>query len=108
MDEADKYKRAAELLLKGAKMLNIACPICNDPIYELKDGELFCSTCQKNIVRENSHKNKVEEKIKTNFHPIIQNKVNELLLTLEEEQDLAKITEIVNILEKLSKLNVNL
>lgn len=106
MDEVDKYKRAAELLLKGAKMLNIACPICNDPIYELKEGDLFCSTCQKNIIKSNTFQDADDTNIKTENHPIIQKKIQELLLVLQDETNISKLTEIVNLLENLSKLNL--
>jgi uncharacterized Zn finger protein (UPF0148 family) len=106
MEEEDKYKRAAELLLKGAKMLNIACPVCNDPIYELTDGKLFCSTCQKNIIKSKPIQTNDENEVNMNTHPIIQKKLNDLLLILEDEINLDKITEIVNLLEKLSKLKI--
>ncbi|MHA2253852.1 MAG: Sjogren's syndrome/scleroderma autoantigen 1 family protein, partial [Candidatus Kariarchaeaceae archaeon] len=31
----EPFEKAAELLLKGATMLHIACPVCSDPIYRL-------------------------------------------------------------------------
>ena len=49
-DESDKV--AAELLLKGAIMLHIACPNCHDPIYRLKDKSMFCVTCNLPVIEE--------------------------------------------------------
>ena len=48
----DPIKKAADLLLKGERMLEISCPVCNDPIYQLKDKSMFCVTCDKKVVRE--------------------------------------------------------
>jgi UPF0148 protein len=35
----------AEYLLKGAKMLSRACPVCDSPLFEYK-GETFCVVCR--------------------------------------------------------------
>ena len=35
----------AEYLLKGAKMLSRACPVCDSPLFEHK-GETFCVVCR--------------------------------------------------------------
>ena len=43
--------KASELLLQGAIMLSIACPVCRDPIYQLKDESMFCVKCDKPVVR---------------------------------------------------------
>jgi len=55
----------ADLLRSGNTMLNIACPVCNNPIFRKKDGITFCPTCNKKvlIVRNNSLQNNI---IKTN------------------------------------------
>ncbi len=42
----------ADFLRQGAKMLNINCPECNNPLFQLKDSQLFCPSCQKSVVLE--------------------------------------------------------
>jgi len=47
----------ADLLRSGNTMLNMACPVCNNPIFRNKDGTIFCPTCNRNvlIVNDSSH-----------------------------------------------------
>ena len=49
----------ADLLRSGNTMLNMACPICNNPIFRNKDGAIFCPTCNRNvlIVNDSSQQN---------------------------------------------------
>jgi UPF0148 protein len=37
-------KRMSELLRAGAVMLDLACPLCNAPLFKLKSGEVVCPT----------------------------------------------------------------
>jgi UPF0148 protein len=37
-------KKMGELLRSGAVMLDLACPICNAPLFKLKSGEIVCPT----------------------------------------------------------------
>ncbi|MCG3215273.1 MAG: hypothetical protein KAS63_01015 [Candidatus Heimdallarchaeota archaeon] len=46
-------KAGADLLLKGWKMLNKACPECVEPLYE-KEGKVVCVKCKKNYVMVDS------------------------------------------------------
>ncbi len=48
-------KRAAQLMLKGAKMLDVACPQCSAPLYQ-KDDKLLCANCNREIRVENEDK----------------------------------------------------
>ncbi len=49
---APAIKRMADFLRLGAKMLNINCPECNNPLFQLENSEFFCPSCQKRIVLE--------------------------------------------------------
>ena len=40
----------AELLRTGHTMLNIACPICNNPIFRNREGKKFCPSCNREVV----------------------------------------------------------
>jgi uncharacterized Zn finger protein (UPF0148 family) len=48
-DSDASIKAGADLLLKGWKMLNKACPDCMEPLYE-KDGKVVCVKCKKQYV----------------------------------------------------------
>lgn len=105
MDDDEKTKKAAELLLQGATMLQISCPQCNDPIYRKRDGQMFCVNCQSLIVFERDAK--IEEKqqskrIETNDP--IQSKIDKLAAQLDQEQDPDKIVEIAETIKKLQNL----
>ncbi|MCE7741764.1 MAG: hypothetical protein GOP50_04845 [Candidatus Heimdallarchaeota archaeon] len=52
-DSDASIKAGADLLLKGWKMLNKACPDCVEPLYE-KDGKVVCVKCKKNYVMVDS------------------------------------------------------
>ncbi|MHA2357626.1 MAG: Sjogren's syndrome/scleroderma autoantigen 1 family protein [Candidatus Heimdallarchaeaceae archaeon] len=48
--ENEEYIEAgADLLLKGWKMLNKACPTCFQPLYE-KEGKVVCVKCKKDYI----------------------------------------------------------
>ena len=46
-------KAGADLLLKGWKMLNKACPVCVEPLYE-KEGKVVCVKCKKEYIMVDS------------------------------------------------------
>ena len=52
-DSDASIKAGADLLLKGWKMLNKACPDCIEPLYE-KEGKVVCVKCKKQYVMVDS------------------------------------------------------
>jgi uncharacterized Zn finger protein (UPF0148 family) len=52
-EQDDSIAAGAELLLKGWKMLNKACPACVEPLYE-KDGKVVCVKCKKEYIMVDS------------------------------------------------------
>jgi len=48
-EKDDSIKAGADLLLKGWKMMNKACPECIEPLYE-KEGKVVCVKCKKDFV----------------------------------------------------------
>jgi ribosomal protein S27E len=53
MDKQDSnIKKMARVLREGAKMLDIACPECNNPLFQYKSGEMACVACAKKVVFE--------------------------------------------------------
>jgi len=51
-------KKAAELLRQGATMLDIACPICNMPLFRLKNGDIVCPNHGKVYLVKNEEEEK--------------------------------------------------
>jgi UPF0148 protein len=43
-------KRGAELLMQGATLTDLACPVCFSPLFRLKDGTLWCAKDEKKVV----------------------------------------------------------
>ncbi|MFX0042022.1 MAG: Sjogren's syndrome/scleroderma autoantigen 1 family protein [Candidatus Hodarchaeota archaeon] len=54
----------ADLLRSGHKMLNIACPICNNPIFQRRNGKTFCPTCNREVLIIDSKSHKINSKTK--------------------------------------------
>lgn len=49
MSDENVTKRMGQLLRQGAALLNEACPKCNTPILQLKDGSRYCAKCEKSL-----------------------------------------------------------
>jgi UPF0148 protein len=43
-------KRGAELLMQGATLTDLSCPVCYSPLFRLKDGTLWCTKDEKKVV----------------------------------------------------------
>ena len=43
-------KRGADLLLQGATLTDLSCPVCASPLFRLKDGTLWCAKDEKKVV----------------------------------------------------------
>jgi UPF0148 protein len=99
----DVIAKAAELLLQGSIMLNIACPICREPIYQLKDKSMYCVKCDKPVVRQVENEKKVGQNQSTQVDPIAQ-KISQLTRQLERETDHEKIVQLANTIKKLQEL----
>ncbi|MEM3921438.1 MAG: Sjogren's syndrome/scleroderma autoantigen 1 family protein [Nitrososphaerota archaeon] len=52
-DEAEYMRRMADALRSGAKMLADQCPVCNSPLFEIKD-QIWCLKCNKRVIRVSS------------------------------------------------------
>jgi UPF0148 protein len=48
--ETTPIKRMADLLMKGATLTDLSCPVCGSPLFRLQDGTLWCEKDEKKVV----------------------------------------------------------
>ena len=42
--------KRGKLLLQGATLTDLSCPVCSSPLFRLKDGTLWCAKDEKKVV----------------------------------------------------------
>ncbi len=94
-------KQMAELLRKGATMLNETCPECNTPLFRLRDGSLVCPMCNKPVVVVPADADKEGMAQQGSIDQTLLNKIKEIQGMLEQEKDPAKINTLLDTLVKL-------
>jgi len=110
-------KKMADLLRTGHKMLNLSCPICNNPIFQNKDGVSFCAICNREVIMADSvlDKNIKEKKIILTKNikqvnvpnvliTVLTDKLNWITQKLEKENQLDIIEKYLKILFDLLNL----
>ena len=98
----DSIKAGADLLLKGWKMLNKACPTCFQPLYE-NQGKVVCVNCKKDYVLVDSA-SEIPSNLKNHTSPAAQ--PSELADVFDFTNLPPTLVDTANImLEKISKLN---
>ncbi len=118
-------KKMADLLRSGHKMLNLSCPICNNPIFQNKDGVSFCAICNREVIMADSTidkntkeketiltKNTKQVNIPSVLITVLTDKLNWITQKLEKENQLDIIEkylkilfDLLNLLEKAKALN---
>lgn len=48
--ENTPVKRGANLLLQGATLTDLSCPVCSSPLFRLKDSTLWCTKDEKKVI----------------------------------------------------------
>ena len=114
-------KKMASLLRSGHKMLNLSCPVCNNPIFKKKNGEMFCPICDRPVIINDKLLNesiKSDKKLKNenndlgrvfdnNFivlKKIISLKIQEISEIIKTENQIINIETYLNLLQKLLDL----
>jgi uncharacterized Zn finger protein (UPF0148 family) len=110
----DNAKIMADLLKAGHKMLSLSCPVCNNPIFQYKNGDTFCPICNRKVVLvDDLPKIKEEEKkpnlaypteiedIKNIILPALTDKLQWVAQKLEKESQLSAINEILELISKI-------
>ncbi len=114
----------ADLLRMGNTMLNLACPVCNNPIFRNKSGDKFCPSCDRKVVVSNDktaqyyQKNNLNyennlnikpnfrEAIYTSLEDVISKKVQWIIEKLQVETDIELIRSYIDVISNfLSLLN---
>ncbi|MHA1991271.1 MAG: Sjogren's syndrome/scleroderma autoantigen 1 family protein [Candidatus Hodarchaeales archaeon] len=117
----------ADLLRMGYTMLNMACPVCNNPIFQNKSGDKFCPSCDRKVLVVNekttksyqnndiSSKNKpsinvnLRNAVYTSLEDVISKKIQWIIEKLYDETDIELLGSYVdlisNFLNLLNKIN---
>ncbi|MFH1180765.1 MAG: Sjogren's syndrome/scleroderma autoantigen 1 family protein [Candidatus Bathyarchaeota archaeon] len=94
-------KQMAELLRKGATMLNESCPDCNTPLFKLRDGSLICPMCNKPVVYVSADADTEGMAQQGSIDQTLMNKVKEIQGMLEKEKAPSKLNALLETLMKL-------
>jgi UPF0148 protein len=114
--ENTPVKRGANLLLQGATLTDLSCPVCSSPLFRLKDGTLWCAKDEKKviIVKEGEEPPKqaaapsiTYDKLEATLMAKIQDIQGKIEKTedMEEVQKLAlALSELLDSVEKIKKM----
>ena len=110
-EEKDRnIQKMATLLRDGHTLLKDACPQCNSPLFKLKNGEIYCVSCDKRVViiKDDEQADFIlQNKVLTDLTKILHMKIKDLQQRIDLEKDideLYKMTKLLLIyLESLEK-----
>jgi UPF0148 protein len=92
-------KRMADLLMKGATLTDLSCPVCGSPLFRLQDGTLWCEKDEKKVVVVKEG----EEPTKPPAASTSFNKLESILLAkIQDIQGKIEKTENIDELQKLT------
>jgi uncharacterized Zn finger protein (UPF0148 family) len=112
----------ADLLRKGYTMLNLACPICKNPIFRNKSGDMFCPKCDKPVIfsedlnnRSNNTISEIEKPLESNesiddmltlnfLHTVILEKINLIANQLNSETEVSRFDNYIRLFQKFLKI----
>ncbi|TFG03605.1 MAG: hypothetical protein EU542_01430 [Promethearchaeota archaeon] len=116
-------KKMANLLKSGYTMLNLACPVCNNPLFRDKNGDTLCPICNRKVIlvdnksaphkdeKKNIKNQEKKDQVKPSNNIIFQNlkqtaiaKLKEFTNLLENEKTLEKSEKIIQTLTLLANL----
>ncbi len=123
----EDVKIMADLLKTGHKMLSLSCPICNNPVFQKKNGTSFCAICNRKVILIDTPDNKYSEDkksilintteiedIKSVLLPVFIDKFHWIAQKLEKESNLSVINDyleltlkLLNLVDKFKNLKLN-
>lgn len=99
----DVVKRLADALRSGAKMLPEACPVCGNPLFDVK-GEMRCVACDKPVVvvkDEAESGRAMYPFILNTLEDVVVSKIDELTARLSRALELEEIEAISKAIDAL-------
>ena len=114
--ENTPVKRGANLLVQGATLTDLSCPVCSSPLFRLKDGTLWCAKDEKKVIvvkegeespNQATEPSAVYDKLEAMLLAKIQNIQGKIEKT-EDTEELQNLTcalsELLNNLEKIKRI----
>ncbi len=109
-------KRGANLLLQGATLTDLSCPVCSSPLFRLKDGTLWCAKDEKKVVvvKEGEEPPKQAAKPTAAYDKLeatLMKKIQDIQDKIEKTQDMDELQklsvaldQLLNNVEKIKKM----
>ena len=101
----------ADLLRRGATLTNLACPACSSPLFKLRSGELWCASCQKQVIVVKEGETPMQAAkplVLTKLEATILAKIEEIEGKMKRETDVEQLHRLgavlSSLLENLSKI----
>jgi len=112
---ATPIKRMADLLMRGATLTDLSCPVCASPLFRLQDGTLWCENDQKKVVvvkegeepAKSSTTSTAYDKLEATLLAKIQNLQSKIEKTddpVELQNLTSALSELLNSVDKIKKL----
>jgi len=96
-------KRLADALRSGAKMLPEACPVCGNPLFDVK-GEMRCVACDKPVVvvkDEAESGRAMYPYILNTLEDVVVSKIDELTVRLSRALELEEVEAVSKAIDAL-------
>jgi UPF0148 protein len=99
-------KRGANLLLQGAALTDISCPVCSFPLFRLRDGTLWCTKDEKKviIVKEGEEPPKQSAPASTAYDKLeatLMAKIEDIQRKIEKTEDMNELQKLTSALSEL-------
>jgi UPF0148 protein len=112
--ENTPIKRMADLLMQGATLTDLSCPVCASPLFRLKDGTLWCAKDEKKVVIVKDGEEPTKPSASTTYDKLestlltkiqdIQNKIEKTENGDELQKLASALSELLNSLNKVQKM----
>jgi len=94
-------KEMANLLKKGAKMLEVNCPECSSPLFQLKTGEIICPSCKREVKVVGAGEDAGKITLNVSLEATLTAKLRLIQRRLEAEEDPERIRSLTETLTTL-------
>ncbi len=94
----ENIRRMAEFLRQGATMLDKSCPVCSNPLFRLKNTEIYCPSCEKKVLIAKGDEN----------HESLVSQVAQSSLGIEKNPNSAREDQLTQLKQVLTKKIVDM